>query len=907
MGGGADGEDPGGTPPPEDVAGIDLDPEQHSKDEPEPDPVAAHGTADAQSESIGTEDSASEDDADANEHEHEPLFEPDDGFEQMVQDITDPAGVPWPGIPDDWSDSASDEDDYSGESGEFSDDDDGDYDSDGDDGDMSGFDEDAMHFEIEGTIQGHPHRACDPEERGHYLLHDGRVPSSHTGMNHQQGSDSVCAAGDGLLLVTGDVDVRLVDANAIVSDGAYDADGRFNEPDPDGPGPVRTSPDGPDGAEYVAKQELPFSVYSVDYDEANRLVAVCGDVRRYAQDVNLAVFRVVHHSCRGQTGRAPVSASFVPVAERGVGAMGRFGRDMVNCVRFGKRVKASDGGVRLDGVHRPTGGEGKRAIEDVLLCASQDGNCYAMSVDVKDDAGGALEALGDDDDDALDGAGQGRVGGFSPGGQGGRGPRRRPRLDARLVDCCKISFPVASNAAAASPDGTCVAVCGDAEFVLVNGGPDGYGDHGATQHLAINGDPSAAGVVSGEAAGGMYAAWSPTGEYLAATSDSLHALAVWRVTVHDGSRAADEAGGGISAGDISGDVVDPSATTATSAGRSRSVPSSPARAGRGFGRDASTADSRRSRSGARGPPLAARARVGAVVGPLRIQRVAYFRDHAHPCLPVRFLPSDGHVVVWAERGGRVHAYDLRCAHAASLGSSSAVNLSPPPEEDGHPSRGRGFDAGAGRGADEDSIITVIGADDDEDEVGSGADEDGGDRNLNQWRSEIEPARSEGVEVCLQPRTDRLFRPLRLRGADDDQRRFVQTIRSRVRGKYVTGLCVVAAASTPPPASPSRGSPARIGGSRAPPRDLVFVGTPDGVLRFRCPVAWTPETHQDFPVAFRKASRAFVQCAAADFARKAETGDEESSSALSLGDLPQEVLLHIVGLAAVPLSDWANVS
>ena len=126
MGGGADGEDPGGTPPPEDVAGIDLDPAQHSKDEPEPDPVAAHGTADAQSESIGTEDSASEDDADANEHEHEPLFEPDDGFEQMVQDITYPAGVPWPGIPDEWSDDDSGESDA--ESGEFSYDD-----SDGDD------------------------------------------------------------------------------------------------------------------------------------------------------------------------------------------------------------------------------------------------------------------------------------------------------------------------------------------------------------------------------------------------------------------------------------------------------------------------------------------------------------------------------------------------------------------------------------------------------------------------------------------------------------------------------------------------------------------------------------------------------------------------------------------------------
>ena len=209
--------------------------------------MAAHGTADAQSESIGPRDSASEDDGDANEHEHdledgyEPIYESEDGFEQMMQDNADPAGVPWPGIPDEWSDDDSGESDA--ESGEFG------YDD--SDGDMSGFDEDAMHFEIEGTTQG-ADRVRDPEERGHYLLHDGRVPSSHTGMNHQQGSDSVCAAGDGLLLVTGDVDVRLVDANAIVSDGAYDADGKFNEPDPDGPGPVRKSPDGPDGAEYVA-------------------------------------------------------------------------------------------------------------------------------------------------------------------------------------------------------------------------------------------------------------------------------------------------------------------------------------------------------------------------------------------------------------------------------------------------------------------------------------------------------------------------------------------------------------------------------------------------------------------------------------------------------------------------------
>jgi len=44
-------------------------------------------------------------------------------------------------------------------------------------------------------------------------------------------------------------------------------------------------------------------------------------------------------------------------------------------------------------------------------------------------------------------------------------------------------------------------------------------------------------------------------------------------------------------------------------------------------------------------------------------RVAYLYNHAHPCLPVTFLPSDPSVVVWAERGGRVHAYDLRRAEA----------------------------------------------------------------------------------------------------------------------------------------------------------------------------------------------------------------------------------------------------
>ena len=75
-----------------------------------------------------------------------------------------------------------------------------------------------------------------------------------------------------------------------------------------------------------------------------------------------------------------------------------------------------------------------------------------------------------------------------------------------------------------------------------------------------------------------------------------------------------------------------------------------------------------------------------------------------------------------------------------------------------------------------------------------------------------------------------------------------------------------------------------------------------MLRFRCPVAWTPETHGDFPVAFRRAARAFLLCAEADARRGGGGGGE----GLSLGDLPREVLLRALGMAAVPLSAWIGV-
>jgi len=94
---------------------------------------------------------------------------------------------------------------------------------------------------------------------------------------------------------------------------------------------------------------------------------------------------------------------------------------------------------------------------------------------------------------------------------------------------------------------------------------------------------------------------------------------------------------------------------------------------------------------------------------------------------------------------------------------------------------------------------------------------------------------------------------------------------------------------------------------------VFVGVPSGVLRFRAPTAWLPDyNHGDFPAAFRAAARAFLTCAEADTrrlrrAREGKGDSQESESGVSLGDMPQEVLLRVLALAAVPISDWIEES
>ena len=232
--------------------------------------------------------------------------------------------------------------------------------------------------------------------------------------------------------------------------------------------------------------------------------------------------------------------------------MSEYGREMLNCVRFG----GSSRRARLRAAAEPA--------KDVLVCASRDGHCYALSVELEGD-------------------------------------------HADLTEEARIGFPAAANAAAASPDGRCVAIVGDADSSASRAGREAHAAAAAapvTHFLPVDGDPGSVGVVTGEPQGGMYVAWSADSETLAATSDSLHAVAVWRVTVAKEDN-----------------------TTTTFPDRVLSA-----------------------------------------------RRVAYLRDHAHPCLPVTFLPSDPRVLVWAERGGRVHAYDLRAAEREDKGSEGSARL-----------------------------------------------------------------------------------------------------------------------------------------------------------------------------------------------------------------------------------------
>ena len=342
---------------------------------------------------------------------------------------------------------------------------------------------------------------------------------------------------------------------------------------------------------------------------------------------------------------------------------------------------------------------------------------------------------------------------------------------------------------------------------MVNGGANGYGAAARSERLPIDGDPETLNVITGEPQGGMYAAWSPDSRYLAATSDSLHAVAVWRVHV---------------------------STSRTDGGED-----------------------------------------------LRCHRVAYLRDHAHPCLPIAFLPSDPNIVVWAERGGRVHAYDLRCAVAAAESTSSAVDLSPPKRREA-PLAAAATEAAGEADADDGS--------------GSGSRSDDG------W--ELLP--EEGVDVSLYPSAGGSEWDAR---DGNDQRRFVQTIRSEGRGCASEGLCrwppraTWAAPAGGQTRRAHRARSRRVSNTSPAARSRVHRGAQRRVA-ISVSRGVDPGDARRLPgrVSDGVAARAFLLCAEADARRGGGGGGE----GLSLGDLPREVLLRALGMAAVPLSAWIGV-
>jgi len=86
-------------------------------------------------------------------------------------------------------------------------------------------------------------------------------------------------------------------------------------------------------------------------------------------------------------------------------------------------------------------------------------------------------------------------------------------------------FETAINCAAASPDGRWLAASGDTETVYVVGSDGGFLEPAACASLALR--LTRRQRRGNEQAGSQYCVWSADGMRLAASSDTLHAVAVW--------------------------------------------------------------------------------------------------------------------------------------------------------------------------------------------------------------------------------------------------------------------------------------------------------------------------------------------------------------------------------------------
>ena len=220
---------------------------------------------------------------------------------------------------------------------------------------------------------------------------------------------------------------------------------------------------------------LPFSMYGTAVDEDFGWLAAAGN-ERTEQHVNVALLRLR----RAEDGTL---CGFDAAATHafGVGRLSRGSRNQANSVRFGCSRQLALPAAAACAAASPT-------LVCVVLVGSQDGSVYVYPLPTAAAA------------DAPQ-------------------PGRRALVRHR--------YETAVNCAAASPDGRWLAATGDTDVVYVVGCDTGFLELAACERLGLR--LTRRQRLQTESAGSQYCVWSADGQRLAASSDTLHAVAVWAV------------------------------------------------------------------------------------------------------------------------------------------------------------------------------------------------------------------------------------------------------------------------------------------------------------------------------------------------------------------------------------------
>ena len=222
-------------------------------------------------------------------------------------------------------------------------------------------------------------------------------------------------------------------------------------------------------------RRLPFSVYGTAVDLETGWLAAAGN-ERTGDNFNVALLRLQ----RSEEGSLTIESSATRLF--GVGRLSRGSRNQANSVRFGCSLQLAlrEGADTL----RPT-------LVRVVIVGSQDRSVYVFPVPAD--------------------------------GVPTQGTQRA------LV---QHRFDTAVNCAAASPDGRWLAATGDTDAVYVVGSQTGFLEAAGCERHALR--LTRRQRLLHEQAGCQYCVWSDDGQRLAASSDTLHAVAVWGVPAPGG-------------------------------------------------------------------------------------------------------------------------------------------------------------------------------------------------------------------------------------------------------------------------------------------------------------------------------------------------------------------------------------